>query len=232
MNAPLPLFLSIPHAGLRIPPEVAPLCLLTPRQIEVDGDEGAAEIYSFTNQVRGHLSTEIARVAVDLNRDEADRRPDGVVKQTTIWNEPVYSQPLSETLIEQLLDRYYRPYHRQLREAINRSHLLAIDCHTMAEFGPPLSPDPGTRRPMICLGDDHGRTCPAGWMKILYSSFEQQFPNSVQINQPFAGGFITRNHGRHHPWVQLEVSRSQDLTNVEKKQRIVRALESFCDQVT
>ena len=41
----LPLLLSVPHAGLQVPPEAASYCVLTPRQIEEDGDEGAAEIY-------------------------------------------------------------------------------------------------------------------------------------------------------------------------------------------
>ncbi len=29
----LPLLLSVPHAGLQVPPEAAPYCFLNPRQI-------------------------------------------------------------------------------------------------------------------------------------------------------------------------------------------------------
>ena len=41
----LPLLISVPHAGLRVPPEVADRCLLTAEEVAADGDVGVAEIY-------------------------------------------------------------------------------------------------------------------------------------------------------------------------------------------
>ena len=37
----LPILLSVPHAGGKIPPEVADICRLTDKDVREDGDEGA-----------------------------------------------------------------------------------------------------------------------------------------------------------------------------------------------
>jgi len=31
--------------------------------------------------------------------------------------------------------------------------MLGIDCHTMAAKGPPIGPDPGKERPLVCLSN-------------------------------------------------------------------------------
>ena len=45
MSERLPILLSVPHAGLGVPPELADYHQLTPEQIAEDGDVQAAEIY-------------------------------------------------------------------------------------------------------------------------------------------------------------------------------------------
>ena len=42
----LPLLMSVPHAGLMVPPEAQPYCGLALEEIVTDGDEGAAEVYA------------------------------------------------------------------------------------------------------------------------------------------------------------------------------------------
>ncbi|MGD8376962.1 MAG: N-formylglutamate amidohydrolase, partial [Acidobacteriota bacterium] len=106
----LPLLLSVPHAGLKVPPEAAPYCVLEPDAIVADGDEFARPIYALEDEVEAFVTTEIARAIVDLNRPEDDRRPDGVVKTHTCWNVPVYRPFPPDDVIETLLECYYRPY--------------------------------------------------------------------------------------------------------------------------
>ncbi len=225
----LPLLLSVPHAGLGIPPEVEHLNLLTPDEIEADGDEGAAEIYDLESEVSAYVSTEIARAFVDLNRPEHDRRKDGVVKTHTCWNVPIYREPLAEEIVEVLLEKYYRPYHEALtRLAHERTVRLGVDCHTMAWHGPPVGPDPGKERPLVCLSNGNG-TCPHDWLKSLAGCFEESFETVVSINEPFKGGYIIRFHSAELPWVQVEISRSPDLSNQEKRERVLEALRSWCD---
>lgn len=226
----LPLLISVPHAGLRVPPEVESLCQLTEAQIVEDGDEHAAEIYDIADQVVSYVTTDVARAIVDLNRAEDDRRPDGVVKTHTCFNVPVYREPLTDTTIERLLAVYYRPYHDRLRQLSDSDVRLAVDCHTMLAVGPPIGPGPGIERPHVCLSHADG-TCPDEWMDALAASFEEEFGPHVSVNDPFKGGYITRTHAADMPWVQLELSRAPFATNAEKRRRVVAALTGSLDRI-
>lgn len=232
----LPLLLSVPHAGLRVPPEAQPFCRLTPAEIAADGDQGAAEIYDLGDHVRTRVTTDVARAIVDLNRAVTDRRPDGVVKTHTCWGVPVYYETPPEAVIGRLLDRYYHPYRRRLSHGVSADVQLCVDCHTMAAAGPPVGPDPGRPRPHVCLGngDSEGRgtsTLPREWMAPLLASFRAAFGDPVTWNDPFSGGHITRTHGRERPWLQLELSRAPFLSAAEKRRGVLQALTEFCHRV-
>jgi len=222
----LPLLISTPHAGLKVPPEVKEICTLTEQQIVEDGDEGAAEIYSLRDEVTSFVTTDVARAIVDLNRAEDDRRADGVVKTHTIWEVPIYSEPLSDELVETLLTKYYRPYHNQL-SALAKNVKLGVDCHTMAQVGPPVASDAGKERPLICLSNAEG-TCPESWLTRLAECLENSFRVSVSINSPFKGGYIIRSHAHELPWVQLELSRATFLSIEQKRSCVLKALTEWC----
>lgn len=222
----LPLLISVPHAGLKVPPEVKGLCTLTERQIVEDGDEGAAEIYSIQEEVVSFVTTDVARAIVDLNRAEDDRRADGVVKTHTVWEVPVYRQPLSEELMDILLTKYYRPYHRHL-SILAKNVKLGADCHTMAAVGPPVASDAGKQRPLICLSNGEG-TCPEYWLNRLTECLENSFQVKVSINSPFKGGHIIRSHAHEIPWVQVELSRAPFLSIAQKRSCVLKALTEWC----
>ena len=230
MSPALPILVSVPHAGLRVPAEVAPRCRLSAEQIARDGDEHAAGIYDLAAEVRHYVTTDVARAVVDLNRGEDDRRRDGVVKSHTCFNVPVWREPLSEEDVEALLARHYRPYHARLSALAGRGVRLAVDCHTMLAVGPPIGPGAGLERPHVCLGHADG-TCPEEWMARLKDSFHEQFGPRVTVNEPFRGGFITRSHASEMPWVQLELSRAPFAGDEEKRRRIVRALRTALERI-
>ncbi len=222
----LPLLISVPHAGLANPPEIEAYNLLSPAEIARDGDDGAAAIYSFADEVAAFVTTDVARAFVDLNRAEDDRRADGVVKTHTCWGVPVYRRPLSTDVVERLLVRYHRPYHTRLKGLAQRGVILGVDCHTMAAEGPLLSTDPGVRRPSVCLSNGEG-TCPHEWITSLARAFEQAFAHPVSVNSPFTGGHIVRSHAAELPWVQLELSRAPFMTEEEKRRRTLDALRAW-----
>jgi formiminoglutamase len=226
----LPLLISVPHAGLQVPAEVEELCILTRQQIIADGDEGAAEIYSIAEEVEQLVTSDVARAIVDLNRAESDRRRDGVVKTHTCWDVPVYHQALPEELIDELLERYYRPYHRRLSMLADSGVVAGIDCHTMAAVGPPVGPDPGVPRPFICLSNGDG-TCPQEWLNRLAVCLSDSFGEQVLLNHPFTGGFITRSHSTELPWIQLELSRVATMSLSQKRTRLIQALTRFVESI-
>jgi len=224
----LPLLLSVPHAGLRIPPEAEPYCVLTEQEVIEDGDEGAARIYDLDSLVRSFVTADVARAIIDLNRAEDDRRPDGVVKTHTCFNVPVYKPFPPDDIIQELLDRYYHPYHQRLRElASGRELVCAIDCHTMLAKGPPIGPGHGIERPWVCLSNGDG-TCPREWIESLRDLFAQALDGPVTINDPFSGGYITRSHAAEMPWIQLEMSRGSFMTELEKQSCVAEVLRTWC----
>jgi N-formylglutamate amidohydrolase len=226
---PLPLLISLPHAGTGVPPEVEHLNLLTPAQIIADGDGGAKAVYSrLRDHVRHFVTTRIARAYVDLNRGEEDIRTDGVVKTHTCWGESIYSAPPTPEQVLTLIQEYHQPYHRRLEALAGQGVILGIDCHTMAETGPPMGPDTGKRRPHVCLGDAFGTSCPGPWTQIMAKCLERYFKGNIRINQPFAGGWITRHQHQFMPWIQLELSRAAFVPDSEKGEQVLKVLRLFC----
>lgn len=212
----LPILVSVPHGGTETPPEVTDNVCITPAALFDDSDAFTREIYDVTAEVARVEKADIARAFVDLNRAPDNRppaNPDGVVKTVTCYDEPIYRAPLTDETAEELLMRYYFPYHDRLREAAGDPDLrLALDCHSMAEVPPLVAPDNDDPRPLFCLSNDNGRTCPKSLMEQLAAAITDAFEISetdVSINYPFTGGYITRSHGGGAlPWVQVEMNRS------------------------
>lgn len=214
----LPILVSVPHGGTETPPEIADRVIASPADIFDDGDACTREIYAFEAAVAHIHCADVARAFVDLNRAPDDlppRSPDGVVKSETCYAKPIYApgQDLTPELIDTLLDRHYHPYHRALTEAASDPLLrLAIDCHSMASKPPPISPDPGQERPLFCLSNAAGQTCPNETLERLADALVDTMDcarSDVWLNRPFRGGYITRAHGSGPlPWLQIEMNRS------------------------
>jgi len=221
----LPVLISVPHAGLKIPPEIRAYNLLTQKEIIKDSDEGASEIYAVQSHFQAYITTDIARVFVDLNRSENDRTRDGVVKTHTCWDVPIYNKPLPVELIEVMIKKYHRPYHEKLTSSSSGVN-FGIDCHTMADFGPPIGPDPGQKRPLVCLGNADG-AFPDRWFRIMKDCFRTSFQVEISLNKPFRGGNIIRTHASEMPWVQVEISRTDVLDNKQKQKKFLDAIRKF-----
>ncbi len=225
----LPLLLSVPHAGLTVPPEATLYCSLSHQQVVEDSDDGASVAYDLSREVAAYVSTEVARAIVDQNRAEDDRSKDGAIKTHTCWDVPVYYRYPPEEVIEQLLARYHRPYHAALsRLASEGKVVLGIDCHTMAVQAPPIASEPGAERPLVCLSDGDGSTLPRAWLESLSECFSQSFECEVSLNYPFSGGYIIQTHAAELPWVQLELSRAPFLSWSDKRERVLEALARWC----
>jgi formiminoglutamase len=228
----LPVIISIPHAGLKIPQLARPYTNLKPIDIMDDSDEGALDIFNIESEVKSVITTDIARAIVDVNRAICDRSVDGVVKTVTIYNIPVYHHFPPVNIVEKLIDKYYIPYHKRLSESAKQEdRIIGFDCHTMAARNPPIMGANMKERPYICLSDGNGITLPKGWMSILSDCFSKSFGFQVSINNPFQGGFIAQNHSHEMPWVQVELSRKSFYSIEEKHIMFLKAVVHFCQCV-
>ncbi len=206
-----------------IPGELSGRISLTVRDIFDDSDPFTREIYQAEDLVAYEISADIARAFIDLNRSVEQlppEFPDGILKSHTCYNKPVYKSGTfpEKDLIDALISKYYNPYHQSIREAVqNEAVLFAFDCHSMAETGPWFSPDRGEKRPLINLGDVNHQSADEVYIKILQKCFEECFEigsGEVSVNNPFKGGYITRQYGRRpKPWIQIELNRSYYLAD-------------------
>ncbi|UCC71883.1 MAG: N-formylglutamate amidohydrolase [Gemmatimonadota bacterium] len=213
----LPILISIPHGGTRQPAELEGRVCLSEQHLFDDGDAFTREIFDVREAGASVISADVARAFVDLNRAPDDRppaNPDGVVKSLTCFKRPIYhpgAEP-DDSLVELLLARYHRPYHERLRSADPSEIRLALDCHSMAVVAPPIAPHPGRPRPLLCLSNADGTTCPAELLESLADALADAFEceaADVTLNDPFKGGYITRTHGGGEiPWIQVEMNRS------------------------
>ena len=253
MNA-LPVLLSIPHGGTGVPPELQDRLAIGEKEIFEDIDGFTQEIYDLKEKVRHVHKANIARTFVDPGRAPSDlppKNPDGVIKSHTCFGKIIFKQNRQPTEPEtaQLLEKYYYPFHHRLQQlmAEDRHNLkVCIDCHSMAETGPAISPDRGKERPLFCLGNRFGESATDAMVHKLRSCLAVAFEldeADVAANNPFAGGYITRHYGNNPlPWIQVEMNRklylkapwfdaekltiSRDRTN-ELNDRFYRALKTF-----
>jgi N-formylglutamate deformylase len=216
---PLPILVSIPHGGDQIPPEIADAFALTRYEWWVeDADAETRAIYDVGGLVECVIAADVARAVVDMSRptdQHPPEFPDGATKSHTCYGRPVWhpgSEPNAEARAG-LLARYHAPYHEALAAA-ERDHpvVVGLDCHSMAAVGPAISPDPGRPRPAFCIGNRHGESAPDSLALALRDALIAAFgvePGEVTLNEPFAGGHITRSRGSSPiPWLQVEMSRA------------------------
>ena len=214
----LPVLLSIPHGGTRVPEELRDRVCITAHDQFDDSDACTLDIYDLSPHVALVVKTEIARAFVDLNRAPDDRppgNPDGVVKSATCFNRPIYlpGREPDDAATQCVLDRYHTPYHESLASAVaTPAFALALDCHSMLAFAPPISRDLGRPRPLFCLSNRDGATAPRRVVERLASAISRAFeisPAEIGVNEPFKGGYITQRHGGGRvPWIQVEMNRS------------------------
>lgn len=212
-----PVLICIPHGGTKIPFELKDRIVISDKDIFDDNDSFTRDIYDLGSKVSHVVSSEYARAFIDMNRNIGDLPPkvlDGIVKSTTCYQRPIYKQGKEPDfkLTNDLIKKYYKPYHAKIKEIISKRSLkLGLDCHSMAEVGPDISPDLGKKRPMVCLGNCHNKSCSRDIIEKLASCFVKGFQletDEVLLNNPFTGKYTTRWYGNKPiPWVHVELNR-------------------------
>lgn len=158
MAEKLPFLFIIPHSGTVIPEELVGYEDVSPMDIFFDSDAGAESIFCDESLVLKAVSTDISRLFIDLDREYRMLPPltdDGVIKTRTSMNRDVFKKNYhpDEIAISNILQRYYSPFHAEIRNSITKIKFSAIiKCHTHMAVGPACSPDSGMPRPLILTG--------------------------------------------------------------------------------
>lgn len=156
----------------------------------------------FFERIPDFANTQSVRVAGGL----------GTVPRVVADSEEIYRQKLSIDAGLERIDRLYRPFHAALGRLLDRTRhqfgtAILIDCHSMPSAS---TAQPGIGRPHFVLGDRFGASCDVKLTRFIRDVLAGA-GYEVQLNRPYAGGFITEHYGKPARGVhalQLEINRS------------------------
>ncbi len=237
MKLTSPAVFASPHSGRRYPAEFLKTSRLDAVGIRKSEDSFIDEIFAGAPRHGAPLlMAEFPRAYVDPNREPFELDPDmfddplpdyvnsssprvaaglGTVARVVTNGEEIYDKPIGVDDAFRRIDGCYHPYHRALRGLIEQAVdafgvCLLVDCHSMPSIGGPMEVDPGRRRVDMVLGDNHGLSCnPA--ITDLADDTLKEMGYAVNRNNPYSGGFTTRNYGRPATGVhalQIEINRA------------------------
>ena len=238
----IPLLISIPHAGTRIPHDVAQAMTPASRALP-DTDWFVPRLYELDeSSAASLLIARISRYVVDLNRPPSDENLYPGQNTTALCPErhfdgtPVYREgcSLNEAQRQSRLQTYWQPYHQQLQAELDRlvdrfGFAVLLDAHSIASRVPNLFPG---RLPDLNFGTNHGRSCTADFQQKIEQLARQTAPLDSIVNGRFVGGYITRHYGRPTAGVnavQLEISQAAYLDEPSRSWNATQAavLQAF-----
>ena len=231
-NPQNPVLLTVPHSGDFYPDifiKHLKLNLSTVRRIE---DFQSDKILNLIDvDCADIIIAKCSRVVVDLNRSRNAIDNDMFVKKITkyqidekkmisfglgvfpkiILNENIYKNKLPVSYANSILDFYYDPFHEtlsnQISDLLNRFGVCYhFDLHTM----PSNAVRQFKKKIDIVLGNNYGKSSSPELLNHMQKNFENHGLN-VELNNPYAGGFITRNYGKPSQGIetiQIEINRS------------------------
>lgn len=214
-----PLFVSFPHSGTYVPPEIAarmtPIALTTP-----DTDWHVPKLYAFLDAMgASRIEATHSRYVVDLNRPPDDKelyagqKKTGLVPTDTFKGEPLYvdgEAPSGDEVIARR--KYWQPYHDALAAEVSRlkaihGSIILWDAHSIESVLPTLFEG---RLPDLNLGTFDGKSCDADIADATFAAAQATGFDAV-LNARFKGGHITRSYGAPKKGVnaiQLEMAQT------------------------
>ena len=194
--------LHIPHSSYTIPADVRTQFLhdeptLRREQLTIV-DAYTDELFALPSEKACTVRFPVSRLVVDPERFEDDNleimasRGFGVIyNQAPTGGRLRYSPSIQER--EDLLQRYYRPHHRQLTDSVKASlqehdYCLLIDCHSFPEMPLPMELDQNPNRPDICLGTDAFHT--PEWLVQKAKRLFEERGYKVEVDHPFSGVLV------------------------------------------
>ncbi len=182
------------------------------------------------------LAAEFPRSMVDVNREALELDPGmfegalpaeantrsprvaaglGSIPRLSAGGRPLYRRPLPVADALAAIERFWRPYHRELARLVASAQAsfgvaLLLDCHSMPSAGGLGDTAGGETLADIVLGDVFGQSCDPLLVERA-EAFLAGRGYAVVRNTPYAGGYTTRHYGRPGDGVhalQIEINRA------------------------
>ena len=177
------------------------------------------------------LQSNISRVVIDLNRNinEIDskiiknlpsdieinlsdkvRAGIGLITTKDASGNKIYDEKLDWMEVRDRINNYYLPWHNALKIAVKNlstkfKRVLIIDMHSM-----PSETIYNNQLADFVIGNNFGKSSSDTAQKIL-SRVIESYGHSVSINDPYPGGYITKNYSstdENIQCIQLEIKKS------------------------
>ena len=216
-----PLFISLPHDGSYVPPDIAQRLMPSARRAP-DTDWHVSRLYAFARELGASMIVPThSRYVVDLNRPSDDtslypgQNTTGLCPIVQFSGEPVYQagEEPHRSEIAQRVERYWSPYHAALAAEIARirdahGRVVLWEGHSIRAVVPFLFEG---RLPDFNLGTAGGASCTPRLQQRLADVLAAHADYTHVVNGRFKGGHITRHYGRPDHGVeavQLELAQA------------------------
>jgi N-formylglutamate amidohydrolase len=179
---------------------------LSPRSyIDLNREPYELDPRMFAGELPGYANTGSPRVAGGL----------GTIPRIVSEGEDIYRGRIDFAEARKRIEQIYIPYHRTLSALTSAvlakaGEVLLVDCHSMPASATAHVAPPGHGMVDVVLGDRFGASCAEDISSFIEERL-QRHGLRVLRNKPYAGGFITQNHGAPHRGqhaLQIEINRS------------------------
>jgi N-formylglutamate amidohydrolase len=229
-----PFVFNSPHSGQTYPRAFLSASRLDTMTLRRSEDTFVDELFSGVVDLGAPLMhARFPRAFVDVNREAYELDPTmfdgrlpsfantrsmrvagglGTIARIVADGEEIYGTPISVAEGLDRIERYYKPYHQDLRSLIDQASrkfgtAVIIDCHSMPSS---RVTQESRRRPDFVLGDRYGTSCTSILTDVAQETL-QRLGYTVARNKPYAGGFITETYGNPSDGLhalQIEINRS------------------------
>lgn len=230
-----PFVVCSPHSGRVYPRRFLEAAKLDPLSLRKSEDCYVDELFASVASLGAPLlAARFPRAYLDVNREPYELDPElfrdalptfsntqsvrvagglGTIARIVADGEEIYRERLSLAVGLERIERLYKPFHAALGQMLEETrrrfgYAILIDCHSMPSSS--TGQGGGSTRPDFVLGDRFGASCDSRLTRFVRDAL-LQLGYDVQLNRPYAGGYITEHYGRpvkgFHA-LQIEVNRA------------------------
>jgi N-formylglutamate amidohydrolase len=228
------LVLDSPHSGNDFPADFG--AIVSETELREAEDCYVDELYAAAHELGVPLlAATFPRTYLDPNRNAGDIDPELIdgpwpweyqpsgkarIGKSLIWRtledgRPIYAKKLSPEAVRARIERFHKPYHKQLVENLDAAYrrfgrVYHINCHSMRSVAGKQSEEgAGHVRPDFVLGDRDGTTCEPAFTELVRGTLAGM-GYRVAINDPYKGVELVRAYsdpgaGRHS--LQIEINK-------------------------